>query len=137
MASTMDVYTTCLLLAGAELPDDRIVDGLDLRDFLLKESPSPRNVFYYYRGNELYAVRKGPFKAHFKSWYGYTKQPAETHSPPLLFHLDQDPGESHNVAELYPDMLDQLINEAKQHLKAMKPGTPQFYELSEVWGPQN
>ena len=53
-------------ISPAYLPDDRIVDGLDLRDFLLKESPSPRNVFYYYRGNELYAVRKGPFKAHFK-----------------------------------------------------------------------
>jgi len=136
IASTMDIYTTCLKLGGANLPDDRIVDGLDLRDFLFLGTPSPRNSFYYYRGDELYAVRKGPFKAHFKSWYGYTKQPAESHDPPLLYDLDQDPGENYNVADQYPEILDELINAADQHLKTVVPGKPQFYKLSDVWKQQ-
>ncbi len=32
LGSTMDIYTTAILLAGGVVPSDRVVDGLDLRD---------------------------------------------------------------------------------------------------------
>jgi len=133
IATTMDLYSTCLLLAGKEVPTDQEVDGVDLRPVLLENGESPRNIVHYYRGNELYAIRKGPFKAHFTTWYGYSKEPAKEHDPPLLFHLGKDPGEHYNIADEHPEVLEDLICEAEKHTEKMQPGKPQYYELSEVW----
>ena len=41
IASTMDIYSTCLRLAGAEIPSDRIVDGKDILPMLTGEGQSP------------------------------------------------------------------------------------------------
>ena len=47
------------------LPADRPIDGVDLRAPLTGTGPSPRQVLFYYWDNELRAVRKGRYKAHF------------------------------------------------------------------------
>ena len=65
IGSAMDLFTTAGLLAGAALPTDRVIDGVDLRAPLLGTGPSPRKTLFYYADNELRAVRKGAFKAHF------------------------------------------------------------------------
>jgi arylsulfatase A-like enzyme len=42
MGATMDVYTTILTLAGAKVPSDRVVDGVDLSPALFGTGTSPR-----------------------------------------------------------------------------------------------
>src|SRR5689334_11643622 len=79
IASGMDLFTTCLTLAGAEIPKDRPVDGLDMTPILLGEGKSKRETEFYYYGDQLYAVRKGSFKAHFTTHDGYSKEKPETH----------------------------------------------------------
>ena len=44
----MDLFTTAGLLAGAELPSDRVIDGVDLRAPLMGTGPSPRQTLFYY-----------------------------------------------------------------------------------------
>jgi len=56
LACMMDLFPTALNLAGAKVPDDRVIDGVDLRDTLLKGSSSPRKSLFYYRGIELRAA---------------------------------------------------------------------------------
>lgn len=57
LASTMDLYTTFISLAGGKIPADRVVDGVDISPVLFGSGPSPRETMFFYRGTELMAVR--------------------------------------------------------------------------------
>ena len=131
MGSTMDLLPTIAELAGAELPDDLVLDGMDVSPALLGTGPSPRDVMFYYRGEQLYAVRKGPYKAHFITRPAYGAGKAEHPDPPELYHLGHDPSEKHNMAEKHPDIIAQIRELAEAHKAAMIPGEPQLEALIE------
>jgi len=133
IASTLDLFTTAARLGGGKLPQDRVIDGMDVSELLFHDTSGPRNLFFYYRGDQLCAIRKGPYKAHFNTWDGYSKEAPESHDPPLLYNLDQDPSEKIDIAADHPDVVEDLIQEAKRHLEGVTPGKPQFYELSPIW----
>jgi len=117
MGATLDLLPTFVSLAGGSLPDDRTFDGYDLSAFLKgKTETGPRDEMFYYHGEQLYAVRKGQFKAHFKTKTSYTSQKkAEIHEPPLLYHLGLDPGEQWDVAPSNPEVLKSLKELADSH----------------------
>lgn len=129
LATTMDIFSTGLALAGAALPADRPIDGVNLLPVLTSTTPpgggSPR-AFFYYRDTQLYAVRQGPWKAHHVTRSAYGRDAPQKHDPPLLFQLDNDPSEQHNVAAAHPDVLAGLAREVEQHSAGMKPGAPQL-----------
>ena len=128
MGATMDLYTTMLKLAGAEVPSDRVVDGLDLRPVLFGKGPSPRDTMFYYRGAQLYAARKGPYKAHFITKPAYGRGGAEKHDPPLLYHLGHDPSEKYNVAKDHPEAIAEIQKAVEEHRRTLKPGEDQLAE---------
>ena len=58
-----DMFTTLVRWAGAEVPQDRMVDGADQRAFLEgKEDTSAREGFPYWMGDTLYGVKWRNFK---------------------------------------------------------------------------
>ena len=63
---------------------------------------------HFYHGEQLYAVRKGPFKAHFITKTSYVRQKAKTHDPALLFNLDHDPSEQYNIAGRHPKIIQEI-----------------------------
>ena len=126
LASAMDLFNTCLSLAGVPIPADRIVDGVDLLPMQLGQGPSRRERMFYYRGDQLYAVRKGPFKAHFITASGYQPGPPEKHDPPLLFQVQNDPGEKFDIASAHPEVLAGLLREVEKHKRDLVPGPPQY-----------
>ncbi len=126
VANAMDLFTTSLALAGAPLPTDRFIDGIDLSPLLFKGQPLPARPFFYYRGTELAACRWGEFKAHFFTQTGYGQAKREWHDPPWLFHLGRDPAESHNIAADHPDVLVAIQAEVRRHQEALVPGKPQL-----------
>lgn len=113
----MDIFATCIALAGIEPPQDRILDGHDLTPVLKGEGSSPRQTVFYYRGTRLMAVRHGPWKAHYitQGAYGPDAANPQQHSVPLLFHLEVDPSERHNVAADHPDILETIQTIVDQH----------------------
>jgi len=119
LASTMDIFTTCLELAGVPVPEDRIIDGVNILPALLGTGPSPRNVMFFYRGTKIMAVRKGPWKAHFITQAGYGEEPKE-HDPPLLFNLEYDPSEKFDVADKNPQVLADIQMTVELHKKNLK-----------------
>ncbi len=131
VACTMDLYNTSLKLAGAEVPTDRPLDGKDLSPVLFGKGPTDPELFFYYRDTQLYAVRKGPYKAHFITKSAYGRDPAVKHDPPLLFHLRHDPSEQYNVAAEHPEVLAEIAQEVEKHRAGMVPGKPQLNEVEQ------
>lgn len=102
MAGSMDLFPTVAALTGAPRDPSRKIDGVDLSPLLFgKVPPQPlRTTFAYYAGEELRAVREGPWKLHLRT----PKRPTR-----LLYQLDIDPGESHNVVAEHPDIVNHLV----------------------------
>ena len=115
MGSTLDLFHTFSQLAGVPVPDDRIMDGVDLGPILFGDGESPRKEMFYYRGTDLYAVRVGPYKAHFITEAGYQPNTREVHDPPLLFNVEEDPSERFNIAAGHPEILDQIREVVEGH----------------------
>jgi arylsulfatase A len=102
-----DLFPTFLNLAGVTLPEDRIIDGLDLLPFLKGETTSPRDNFYYYDVRKAVAVRYQQWKYSRRhttdiSTYWPTKQ------GPFLFDLQNDPNESYSLIEAQPALASHL-----------------------------
>lgn len=131
-AMNVDLLPTLVRLAGGEVPKDRIVDGKDLWPLLTgkaTDAPLHDALFFFggFSGLELHAVRAGRWKLHVPHQY-VTAIPAndgargkyEPHDLLLsLFDLQTDPGESTNVADANPDVVEALmkhIESARQDL---------------------
>ncbi len=121
VVSTMDLLPTCCALAGVEVPSDRILDGEDVSSVLLKGDKRHERTYFYYRGTRLFAVRYGPWKAHFMSQAGYGMPKPKKHDPPLLYHLERDPSEKYNVADKHPEMLEKIEALVQEHRSDLTP----------------
>ena len=126
MGSTLDMLPTVARLAQAAVPSDRPIDGHDISGVLLRDGESPREEMYFYRRAQLFAARSGAFKAHFQTQTGYTEPRPTRHDPPLLFHLEHDPGEHYNVAAEHPDVLERIMRMVTEHTESFKPGENQL-----------
>jgi len=129
MGSTLDLLPTFVTLAGGTPPQDRILDGHDLSPVLFGTGPSPRTEMYFYQGAQLYAVRKGPFKAHFTTYTSYVKQKPFPRDPPLLYHLGEDPSERFDIAAKHPDIVAELKSLAESHRKSIVPVEDQLAKV--------
>jgi len=100
MAALMDIFPTFAALAGAVLPDDRIIDGRDIWPLMAggANATSPHDALFYYRMGRLQAMRSGDWKLHF----------GKDGSPKWLFDLAGDPGERRNVLRSHPGIVEQL-----------------------------
>lgn len=129
MGSTLDLLPTIVSLAGAKLPQDRTMDGYDLSPVLHGTGSSPRKSMFFYHGEQLFAVRHGAHKAHFftKERYVGQKQ-ARTHNPPLLYHLDHDPSEKHDIAPGNEKIIAEIRELADAHQATVKPVKNQLEE---------
>ncbi|WP_035607301.1 sulfatase-like hydrolase/transferase [Haloferula sp. BvORR071] len=94
-ASSLDVLPTVFSLTGAKLPEDRTIDGRNIRPLLGVEQwqgAVPDFRFIYADSTEVNAARFGPWKIHTKiisqtgNMYGFTASPEK----PLLFQVEQD-----------------------------------------------
>lgn len=127
LGSTMDLFTTFSRMAGVKIPDDRVLDGIDLSETLLHLKPSPRKSLLYYRGTEIYAARLGDFKAHFitQGAYGEFGERQE-HTIPLLYNVSHDAAEKFDVAHKHPDILKQIQQLIVKHKTDLVAGEDQL-----------
>ena len=105
VVSSIDLLPTLAGLAGAVLPDGRNIDGFDVSGVLTDPgSPSPRDRFWYYRGDDLEAVRVGNWKLHL-SKHGTERVE--------LYDLEADVGEQNDLAAERPEVVAELMAEAE------------------------
>jgi arylsulfatase len=121
LVTSMDLFPTLAALAGAPLPEGVILDGKDISTVLF-EGPgvaSPHSHFYYYSLTQLQAVRAGRWKlvlprrarSPYTLWIGRYTDAVEQ---PLLFDLENDVAEQHDVADEHPDIVRQLMQDAEK-----------------------
>lgn len=109
LMTAMDLLPTFAKLAGAKVPDDRVIDGKDVSAVLLDGQASPHEAFFYHAGNDLQAVRSGKWKLHLKGVKrrGRPRNQAANRGP-ALFDLEADIAENKNVADAYPEVVERL-----------------------------
>jgi len=129
----MDLYPTLAKLAGGEVPRDRVVDGIDVSDFLLgKKDESGREGFIVYMGNDVFGVKWRNWKLHFKEQTGWNGVLRE-YTMPRVYNLMNDPQELDNV--LFPNtwVPKAALVQLEEHVKSLqenppiKAGTPDPY----------
>lgn len=92
-----DLYTTLAAVAGAPLPQDRPIDGVDQSPFLFGEqAKSAREGFLFHIKNELRAVKWRDWKLHFY-WEPQVNEGKGKLESPYLFNVTRDPKEETDV----------------------------------------
>ncbi|MCC8172928.1 MAG: sulfatase-like hydrolase/transferase [Odoribacter sp.] len=98
-----DMMPTLAALGNASVPVD--IDGIDFSPlFSGKEVNTDERLLYWEFPGKQIAARQG-------KWKIIQPSPKENYE---LYNLQEDPFEKNNLAEKYPDILNQLINEAVQ-----------------------
>ena len=91
-----------LTATGASLPNDRILDGRDPTPTLTGASPSPHDALHWVwdqgRNEQWRGMRQGQYKIVRKS----------DQEPWQLYDLDQDVGETTDLATARPELLQSL-----------------------------
>ncbi|HID22421.1 MAG TPA: arylsulfatase [Planctomycetaceae bacterium] len=120
MAGTIDILPTIAFLIDAKLPDHKI-DGKNIWPLMSGQprAKSPHETYWFYWGSHLQAIRSGKWKLHFPHAYrtlgqrpgGKGGRPAKYETAKIglsLFDLDNDIGETTNVADQYPEVVERL-----------------------------
>lgn len=126
-ASTIDIVPTVAKLIGAKLPAHKI-DGCDISPLMfgVDGAKSPHEFFLcYYGAGQLQAIRDPRWKLHFPHRYrtlagrpggrGGTPAPYSQAETGLeLYDLENDPGETHDVAAQHPEIVARLTKAAEK-----------------------
>jgi len=127
LASTLDILPTFAALAGAEVPDDRAIDGEDITPLFHGRfaEANPDKAFFYYLRVHLQAVRQGKWKLHLprdKEPVGAAPFSRNNHiapadrvgfEKPFLVDLADDIGETTDVSAQNPEVVERLLGLAE------------------------
>jgi arylsulfatase A-like enzyme len=85
-----------------------------------------RDEVFFYTRDELYAVRKGSWKAHFITKRSYSKEPPVEHEVPVLYNIETDPSEKYDVAAEHPDVIAEIKKARDRHISTLTPVVSQL-----------
>ena len=113
-----DMFATAAAAAGAELPTDRIIDGVDLVPYVNGEVEGVPHEALFWRSGAAQSVRIGDYKLNVSAPEGLPRQE-------WLFDLASDPGERNDLSEAMPEKLAELRAALDAHnAEQMEPAWP-------------
>ena len=131
-----DMFATLAGIAGARVPDDRPIDGIDQFDFFANPSgTSRREGFVYYIKNELRAIKWRNWKMHVV-WEPEPNIGPNHLETPWIFNVITDPKEETDVGNensWVRTPIRRLVHEFQESLRRfppVPPGAPDDYEPS-------
>ncbi len=120
----MDLYPTLAQIAGGKVPDDRVIDGIDISPFLLGQSEqSGREGFIVYMGNDVFGVKWRDWKLHFKEQTGWNGV-LRTYTMPRVYNLISDPQERDNVLFPHTWIPKAALPQLEEHVASLKTHPP-------------
>ena len=120
----MDLFPTFASIAGGKVPDDRVIDGIDMTNFILgKQENSGREGVIVYMGNDIYGVKWRNWKVNFKELDSVMSK-TEEYGMPRVYNLLTDPQERENV--LFPNtwVPKAALGQLGEHLASLKKHPP-------------
>lgn len=116
LITAMDLFPTLCSIAGNPLPGDYNIDGENVWQFITTNKKTNERPFFYYLREQLQAVRYGEWKLHLPLDMEYVGcwNMRETSRELSLFNLNEDIGETRNVATLHPDIVERLLKVAQE-----------------------
>jgi arylsulfatase A-like enzyme len=145
--STLDLLPTFATLTGTKLPADRVFDGCDVSQLLLRDEPQPPRTLYHYFGSQLQAVREGKWKLFLpieqlpenrlpSLWFVHQPELfARQHRlwpKPTLYDLSADVAEANDVAAENPTIVQRLLAQARDFDERFQPAV---HPIEDVRGP--
>lgn len=121
VTAIIDLTPTIAKIAGAQTPTDRVLDGLDISGIFHGTRTELTRPFFFYQHQALRAVRQGDWKLHLphskldrtkegKLWQPHVPEKDRPYIEELtLYNLNQDIGETTNVAKENPEIVKQLL----------------------------
>uniref|UniRef100_A0A8D2L0G8 Sulfatase N-terminal domain-containing protein n=1 Tax=Varanus komodoensis TaxID=61221 RepID=A0A8D2L0G8_VARKO len=159
--SLMDIYPTVAHLAGASVPQDRIIDGKNQIALLLGAAQHSEHEFmFHYCGVYLHAVRwyqketgalwkvhymtptfepEGAGACYTKGLCGCAGEMVTNYNPPLLFDLLHDPSEANPLSPTAEPLFNTIVSHIEkavvEHRKTVAPVPEQLNVDNTVWKP--
>jgi arylsulfatase A len=135
LATQMDWFPTFCKLVGAEIPQDREIDGKDLGPVLFEKGTREGNTFIYYMLSSQEGYREGDWKIKrpFAGFAGTRGMKRVDAHDTLLFNLKNDPGETTNLAQENSEKTAQMMRTMDLAVKKLGPLPPSLI----VRGPQD
>ena len=103
LTTAMDFLPTLAHWAGTSVPDGPVIDGHDIADVITAGAPSPYETFAYYYSTSLEAVRDQRYKLRLVRRRG-----GERELIAELYDLDEDIGETTDIASDHPEIVARL-----------------------------
>jgi arylsulfatase len=126
MVTTMDLLPTFAKLAGADLPDNRVIDGKYIFSLMSAQpgAKSPHEAFYFYNYLRLNAVRSGKWKLALPRpanppGTGWSGRMIDAVEEVQLYDLEADIEERYDLAAKRPEIVARLmmmVERARQDL---------------------
>ncbi|MEE8261487.1 MAG: arylsulfatase [Gammaproteobacteria bacterium] len=120
----MDLFPTFAKLAGGKVPDDRVIDGLDMADFFLgKQDKSGREGVIVYMGNDIFGVKWRNWKVNFKEQDTVFSE-TRSYGTPRVYNLLTDPQERVNVLFPHTWVPKAALGQLAEHAVSLKTNPP-------------
>lgn len=123
LATQMDWFPTFCKLVGAEIPQDREIDGKDLSAVLFENGSREGDTFLYYMLSSQEGYREGDWKIKrpYEGFEGTRGMKKVVAHDTLLFNLKTDPGETTNLLKENPEKTAQMMRAMELAVKQLGP----------------
>jgi arylsulfatase len=120
----MDLFPTIAAITKSEVPQDRVIDGIDMSDFFLgKSKKSGRDGFIVYMGNDIFGVKWRNWKLHFEEQEAWNTI-KHTYTMPRVYNLYDDPQERNNVLFPHTWVPKAVLKQLEEHIISLKQNPP-------------
>lgn len=124
IAMNIDLLPTIARLAGAAVPADHPIDGLDILELLRGSPKSPHEALYFFEQDRIAAVRTQRWRYVVQTFYSKYLVEHERMHYPLLFDIGRHGSEIYNMAPNEPGVETQM-RDLLQRGRAQLEGLPQ------------
>lgn len=120
----MDLFPTIGRITKSQIPQDRMIDGIEMSDFFLgKKEKSGREGFIVYMGKDIFGVKWRNWKLHFEEQEGWNTV-KNSYTMPKLYNLYEDPQERSNVLFPHTWVPKAALKQLEEHIISLKKNPP-------------